>query len=94
MLGYYYNGDAEPYVRNIPRSMVAAYDTYATPGLPVGAICNPGLEALHAALYPEETKYLYFVADVDGHSLFAETNAQHEKNKATVKQNKEAAANG
>ena len=67
------------------------YNTYLYPGLTPGAICNPGLEALHAALYPEESKYLYFVADIDGHSLFAETNAGHEKNKAQVKAQKEAA---
>lgn len=65
------------------------YNSYLYEGLTPSAICNPGLEAIHAALYPEETDYYYFVADVDGYSLFAQTNAQHEANKATVKKHKE-----
>ena len=60
------------------------YNTYIYEGLTPGAICNPGLESIHAALYPEETKYLYFVADIDGYSLFSETLAGHNKNKALV----------
>lgn len=66
------------------------YNTYLNEGLPPGAICNPGLEAIHAALYPDDTNYLYFVADADGHSLFAQTLAQHNANKRTAAANKEA----
>ena len=65
------------------------YNSYLNEGLPPGAICNPGLEAIYAALYPDETKYFYFVADADGHSLFAETLNQHNKNKQTAAQNRE-----
>ncbi len=65
------------------------YNTYLNEGLPPGAICNPGLEAIHAALYPDETKYFYFVADADGHSLFAETLNQHNRNKQTAAANRE-----
>lgn len=65
------------------------YNTYLNEGLPPGAICNPGLEAIHAALYPDQTKYFYFVADADGHSLFAETLNQHNKNKQTAAANRE-----
>ncbi|MBQ9545011.1 MAG: endolytic transglycosylase MltG [Clostridia bacterium] len=65
------------------------YNSYLNEGLPPGAICNPGLEAIHAALYPDETKYFYFVADADGHSLFAETLNQHNKNKQTAAANRE-----
>lgn len=40
------------------------YNTYLYTGLPIGAICNPGMDAILAALYPATTDYLYFVSDV------------------------------
>jgi UPF0755 protein len=43
-----------------------AYNTYQHAGLPPGPIANPGLSSLRAALTPAATKYLYFVAKVDG----------------------------
>lgn len=36
------------------------YSTYEYDGLPAGPICNPGLEAIEAALSPEKTDYYYF----------------------------------
>ena len=38
-----------------------SYNTYLYPGLPVGAICNPGLTAIQAALEPSQTNYYYFM---------------------------------
>ncbi|MBR5502694.1 MAG: endolytic transglycosylase MltG, partial [Oscillospiraceae bacterium] len=69
-----------PYVRNIPRSMVAAYDTYATPGLPVGAICNPGSLAITSTLNPTEHDYYFFVTDKNGQFYWGKTAAEHERN--------------
>lgn len=37
------------------------YNTYKNPGLPVGPIANPGEASIIAALYPDDTNYLYFV---------------------------------
>jgi len=42
------------------------YNTYRHPGLPPGAIANPGMAAIEAALKPAETSFLYFVARPDG----------------------------
>ena len=58
------------------------YDTYseACKGLPVGAIANPGADAIEAALYPADTSYLYFRHDTEGGVYYAETFAQHEEN--------------
>ncbi|MEN8154359.1 MAG: endolytic transglycosylase MltG [Acidobacteriota bacterium] len=38
------------------------YNTRLYKGLPPGPICNPGLHSIEAALFPEHTSYLYFVA--------------------------------
>ncbi|MGI6030931.1 MAG: endolytic transglycosylase MltG [Eubacteriales bacterium] len=65
--------------------MDSPYNTYKYPGLPPTPICCPGLDAIAAALYPEETDYLYFVAMADGSkSLFASTAEEHEKNIQTA----------
>ena len=56
------------------------YNTYQYAGLPPGPIASPGLAAIKAALYPEDTKYFYFVARGDGTSVFAETYEEHQRN--------------
>jgi len=38
------------------------YNTRINRGLPPGPICSPGIHSIEAALFPENTKYLYFVA--------------------------------
>lgn len=37
------------------------YNTYLHKGLPIGPICNPGKEAIEAALKPDKTDYLYYI---------------------------------
>lgn len=49
-------------------------------GLPAGAITNPGIDAIEAALYPSDTDYYYFVTDSDGNYYYAETYSQHRDN--------------
>jgi UPF0755 protein len=39
------------------------YNTYRIDGLPPGPICNPGVDALRAAVTPRPTSFVYFVAD-------------------------------
>lgn len=57
-----------------------AYDTYKCEGLPPGPICNPGLMAIEAALYPSQTNYYYFLASSDGVFYWAHTLEEHEQN--------------
>lgn len=55
------------------------FNTYLNPGLPPGAIANPGLAAIRAVLYPEVSPYLYFRARCDGSGYhnFAVTFDEH-----------------
>ena len=53
------------------------YNTYVSKGLPPGPIANPGKKALDAVLHSEDTEYLYFVADKDGHNHFSKTYEEH-----------------
>ncbi|HAJ32240.1 MAG TPA: endolytic transglycosylase MltG [Candidatus Atribacteria bacterium] len=57
------------------------YNTYLYKGLPPGAICNPGLDSIIAALEPEEEDYLYFVLGENGRHIFSKTYQEHLKNK-------------
>jgi UPF0755 protein len=61
------------------------YNTYLHTGLPPGPVANPGMPSLRAAMNPARTNYLYFVAsgtDAQGHSLFAATLDEHNRNVA------------
>ena len=57
------------------------YNTYINEGLPIGPIASPGEEAVEAALYPEESEYLFFVLGSDGKHHFSETYQEHMQNK-------------
>lgn len=56
------------------------YDTYAIQGLPPGPICNPGDDAINAALFPNETPYYFFRHDKYGKIYLAITQAEHDAN--------------
>lgn len=49
------------------------YDTYKCLELPAGPICNPGQDAIQAALNPAVTDYLYFYSDEEGNYYFTKT---------------------
>jgi UPF0755 protein len=61
------------------------YNTYRFPGLPPGPIANPGKGALAAALHPDSTDFLYFVADGAGHHRFAHSLEEHNRNVASYR---------
>lgn len=56
------------------------YNTYKNTGLPIGAICNPGIKSIEAAMQPADHSYLYYRTDTeknDGSHTFSETFAEH-----------------
>lgn len=55
------------------------YNTYQIPGLPPGPIANPGAAALEAALFPADTRYLFFVSKGDQTHQFSTTLAEHNR---------------
>jgi UPF0755 protein len=61
------------------------YNTYKTAGLPPGPICNPGRQALLAAMHPAATEYLYFVSNNQGRHRFARTGREHAINVAAYR---------
>ncbi|MEH3101912.1 endolytic transglycosylase MltG [Sphingomonas adhaesiva] len=72
-----------PLGRRIRQSELRAkngYNTYASAGLPVGPIANPGRLSIDAVLDPAPSKALYFVADGTGGHVFANTLAEHNAN--------------
>lgn len=74
-----------PLGRAITRSEIDTrndWNTYAMDGLPKTPICNPGKGAIAAVLNPANTKAIFMMADGKGGHLFAETNAEHERNSA------------
>ncbi|MEO5344791.1 MAG: endolytic transglycosylase MltG [Magnetococcus sp. YQC-9] len=53
------------------------FNTYVIHGLPPTPICNPGEASIHAALHPDATEELFFVATGDGTHQFSKTYAEH-----------------
>lgn len=79
------NGVGGPLGRGIRASELRAetpYNTYVIEGLPPTPIANPGAESIRAAVNPETTEYVFFVADGTGGHAFAATLAEHNENVA------------
>lgn len=62
-------------------AIVSPYNTYINTGLTPSPIASPGALALESALYPDETKYLFFVTKEtnDGSHYFNETLEGHNR---------------
>jgi UPF0755 protein len=66
------------------RDTPSPYNTYYVKGLPLGPICNPGADAIAAALAPAKGTWLYWVTvnPETGETKFATTDAEAQRNKA------------
>lgn len=77
----YLKSYVKPYVDETRYSeLTELYNTYKCEGLPEGPITNSGIEAVRAALYPEETDYYFFVTDSENIYHYAETWEEHVEN--------------
>jgi len=54
--------------------------------LPIGPIASPSLSSIQAACEPNDTQYLFFVADKNGKVYFTRTNSEHEQIISKLKQ--------
>jgi UPF0755 protein len=80
---YGITGGEGPLGRGLRRSELdreTPYNTYVIDGLPPTPIATPGRDAIMAVVNPEETDFLYFVADGTGGHVFAETLDEHNRN--------------
>ena len=71
-----------PHPDLIDKTVESAYNTYKYAGLPIGPICNPGLESIKAAIYPVTSDYWFYLSAPSGETIFAQTLGQHLINKA------------
>ena len=55
------------------------YNTRVSNGLPPGAICSPGYEAIMCAIYPAKTNYYFFVANKEKYNIFSRTYEEHQR---------------
>ncbi|WP_105902371.1 endolytic transglycosylase MltG [Vibrio gangliei] len=86
-MGDKYDGN----IRKKDLSTPTAYNTYVINGLPPTPIAMPGVESIQAALNPENSHYLYFVASGNGGHVFSQSLAEH--NRAVQRYLKQLRAN-
>ncbi len=68
----YITGNSQ--IRTADKYIDSPYNTYKYYGLPLGPICNPGIESIMAAIYPTKTAYWYYLsASGTGETIFSRT---------------------
>lgn len=80
----YVEGAIKPFIDGDKNRFNSLYNTYKCPALPAGPICNPGLDAIKAALYPADTDYMFFLTDKDKNYHYAVTYEEHKENVAAA----------
>ncbi len=81
---FYVEKDIKPFLNKQNQALYDAYNTYVCEGLPVAPVANPGIEAIMAAIEPEETPYYFFLTDVNGKYYYAKTAQEHYQNDYTA----------
>jgi len=78
--------------RDLTKKELNSYNPYNTRGpnmagkIPVGPIASPSLSSLQAAAEPNDTEYLFFVADKNGKVYLTRNNSEHEQMITRLKQ--------
>ena len=77
----YIKDSIRPFMSVENQALYDAYDSYKCIGLPIGPICNPGLDAIKAAANPDPSiTGTFFVSDDAGNYYYASSMAEHEAN--------------
>lgn len=69
-----------PPITNKTKKLNSPFNTYQYKGLPPSPICNPGKEAIKAALRPAQTPYFYYLYDHQGKIRCTKTYREHLQN--------------
>lgn len=77
----YLTGKASHELTKDDLNIDSLYNTYKYKGLPLGPICNPGLDSIKAALYYKESSYWFYLTDSEGEAVFSKTLQEHAANK-------------
>lgn len=77
---FYVNNEIKPFLQTTNQEMYDAYNTYVCERLPVGPICNPGMDAINAALNPVQSENYFFVTDKNQEFYYAQTADEHYQN--------------
>lgn len=62
------------------KEIKSPFNTYLNTGLPPAPICNPGMNALEAAVNPQANDYWYYISDLQGQMHYAKTLQEHNRN--------------
>ncbi len=81
----YVEGAIKPFITGDVDRYNDYYNTYTTPALPAGPICNPGIAAIQAAVEPAQTDYLFFVTDMNKEFYFEASYDEHLANIEEIK---------
>ena len=76
----YITGKNDPAASAKDIQIDSLFNTYKYPGLPLGPISNPSLNAIKATIYPIKNDYWYFMSGKDGQMHFAKTLDEHNRN--------------
>jgi len=60
----------------------SSYNTYKYKGLPFGPICNPGMESILSAIYPENSEYWFYLSTPEGETIFSKSLKEHSEARA------------
>lgn len=74
-------GKAAPIITQKELAEDNPYNTRKNKGLPPTPIGNPGLATIRAAIFPEKTRYWFYLTDKEGNVHYAVTNEQHNENR-------------
>lgn len=77
----YITGRSDASARGSDLSVNSPYNTYRNKGLPPGPICNPGIDAIRAALTPLANQYWFFLTTPEGEVIYSKTFQEHVQNK-------------